>query len=908
MTEWHQMNGSNALETLGTDATTGLSDAEANQRLTQTGRNELTETRVRSPWLVLLDQLKSLLVMMLLGAALISLLLRDYIDAIAIAAIVLLNALLGFTQEYRAEKTIAALKSFTVPSVKVRRGGSLQQISASLLVPGDIVLLETGNLVPADCLVLESTNLRTQEAALSGESQPVDKNNSAIESADTALGDRHNRTFMGTFIVAGHGLAVVTETGMRTQLGRIAGIVSGLDRKTTPLQQRLGHLAKRLVGIAGFLVALIFVLGWLRGEDLKLLFLTSVSIGVAAIPEGLPAAVTIALALGARRMLGRNALIRNLSAVETLGSVSIICSDKTGTLTENRMTVAIVQLADRKLELPGIDNDEENHYSAEPVDSGLFLLLLGGALCNDATMQQSFADAGKTTILGDPTEAALLVAAHRFGVNKDQLELELPRVDEVSFTSERKRMTTVHRIATAKSNLLRRLPFIDRDNVGTLAFTKGSTDVLLGLCNRVWLNGNGEPLSQSWRDRLELAHDAMASKGMRILGVAFQSLEASSPPDQAGGLEQNLIFVGMFGMIDPPRPEAESAVRTCKAAGIRPVMITGDHALTARYIASQLGIYEADESCVTGLQLSRFSPAELDQAVYSTQVYARVSPEDKLTIVESLQKRGDIVAMTGDGVNDAPALKKADIGVAMGITGTDVAKEAADIVLLDDNFATLVAAVREGRVIYDNIRKFIKYILATNSGELWVMLISPFLGMPLALLPLQILWMNLMTDGLPALALAVEPAEADTMSRDPYPPGESIFARGLGRHVVWLGLLMGFLSLGIGYSYWRLADPKWQTMIFTTLTFSQMAHALAVRSEQRSLFRIGLWSNPLLVAAVSVVIAFQGLLIYVPFARKLFQTQALNTLDLSITVIASAIVFMTVELEKRFARRRKGLA
>ena len=904
MTEWYQIKAAALVERLGTDVTAGLSDAEVASRLSEYGRNELTATRGRSAWLILWDQLKSLLVVMLIVAALVSALLRDYIDAIAIAAIVVLNALLGFIQEYRAEKAILALKSLAVPFTKVRRGGEIQQISATLLVPGDIVLLEAGNLVAADCRILEDANLQTQEAALTGESQPVDKNSIAIESPDAPLGDRRNMAYMGTFITTGRGLAVVTDTGMRTQLGHIAGMIRSLGQETTPLQRKLGQLGKQLAAVAAFLVALIFILGWIRGENLKLLFLTSVSIGVAAVPEGLPAVVTIALTLGAQRMLRRKALIRNLSAVETLGSITVICSDKTGTLTENHMAVVTLQLADRKLELPANETGEDKRKVPESLDTGLALLLTGGALCNDAVVQVALDDASATAVLGDPTETALLAVARRFGLDKEELERALPRIGEVPFTSERKRMTTIHNLTGDGSSVPYAIrPVIGGADAGAFAFTKGSAEVLLNLCNSVWVNGNRERLDQTWRERLDAAHDKLAANGMRILGVAFRCLGTPPPPGKTDLAEQDLTFVGMLGMIDPPRPEAASAVATCRAAGIRLAMITGDHPLTAQYIARQLGIQDGEGTLLAGPQLSRMSAAELDSAVDSTHVFARVSPEHKLKIVESLQRRGHVVAMTGDGVNDAPALKKADIGVAMGVTGTDVAKEAADMVLLDDNFATLVAAVGEGRVIYDNIRKFIKYILATNSGEIWVMLVSPFFGMPLALLPLQILWMNLMTDGLPALALSIEPPELHTMSRPPYSPDESIFARGLGRHVLWVGLLMGCLSLGIGYAYWQVKSPQWQTMVFTTLTLSQLAHVMAIRSERHSLFRIGLLSNRFLLAAVFVVVVFQLILVYATFAQKVFQTTALSVWNLTVSLVAAAVIFLAVETEKWFARR-----
>lgn len=908
MTKWYQVEPQAAVKELGSSAATGLSKIEAARRLSEFGRNELTESGIKSPWLIFLDQMKELMVIILIIAAVISALLGDYSDAIAIGAIVVLNAILGFSQEYRAEKAMAALKKLAVPSVKVRREGEVGEVSAADLVPGDIVLLEAGNFVGADCRVLESADLQTQEAALTGESLPVHKICEALVQPDLALADRRNMIYMGTYITAGRGKAVVTETGMRTELGRIAGMIQSVKQEATPLQKRLEQLGKVLAAAALVIVLIIFGLGWMRGEDLKVLFLTAVSIAVAAVPEGLPAVMTIALTLGAQRMLKRRVLIRKLSAVETLGSVTVICSDKTGTLTKNQMAATVFQVADRKVELDGRTSDNYHQAFPELGQPEFSLMLAGAALCNDAVFRSNAGGPDSPVPLGDPTETALVVAAARSGILKPEIEQLLPRVAEVPFTSERKRMTTIHRYPAARGLLPAGLQIACQENSSPfIAFTKGAVDVLLGLSESVWLNGRRESLDGPWRATLSAENDKLAGNGMRVLGVAFRCLGPGSPKAEADDLERELTFAGMIGIIDPPRPEAASAVATCKRAGIRPMMITGDHPLTARHIAAQLGI-SSNGAVVTGPQLERTTPGELEQIAESTSVYARVSPEHKLRIVEGLHRRGQIVAMTGDGVNDAPALKRADIGVAMGISGTDVSKEAADMVLLDDNFASIVSAVEEGRVIYDNIRKFIRYVLATNTGEIWLMLVAPLFGMPLPLLPLQILWMNLVTDGLPALALAVEPPESDIMRRPPRPPGESMFARGMGRQIVWLGVLMGLLSLGVGYGYWHANNAAWQTMVFTTLTLSQMANVMAIRSERRSLLEIGLKSNLPLLGAVALTVILQLALIYVPLLQSIFKTVMLPIPDLLLALVVSSLIFWAVELEKWFLRRRTKAA
>jgi P-type Ca2+ transporter type 2C len=914
MNQWYALETYEVLRQYGTDAAQGLSAAEATRRLIQHGPNELVERGLKSPWRIIWEQLTATMVVILIVAAAISAAMGDEQDTIVILAIVVLNAILGFSQEYRAERAMAALKQLAVPTVKVRRDDHVQQLAARDLVPGDIVLLEAGNLVPADGRVIVSANLRVQEAALSGESEPVDKVAHALNATNLALGDRRNMAYMGTVVAYGRGQMVVTHTGMRTELGAIAALLQTMAQEPTPLQRRLDQLGRTLAIAALAIVGLIFVLGLLRGEQLKLMFLTAVSMAVAAVPEGLPAVVTIALALGAQRMLARRALIRKLSAVETLGSVTVICSDKTGTLTENRMTVTVLDVAGRCVALadllPSAGATTSANGSHAPFDAkpALELVLAGAALCNDALIEHSDTGDDGDRIVGDPTEGALIVAAVRMGLTKTDLEAMFPRVAEAPFDSTRKRMTTVHTTPALPPTLPSRLGTLWDNMLGTdgghhyIAFTKGAVDSLLEVSSSIWVAGRIEPLTASARERIAAANDRLAQAGMRVLGVAFRPL-ATLPAAEPVLLEHDLIFVGMLGMIDPARPEVKQAVQTCQTAGIRPIMITGDHPLTARAIARELGIADGGY-ILTGPELDRLSAAELEAIVEKVPVYARVSPEHKLTIVQALQAKGHIVAMTGDGVNDAPALKKADIGVAMGITGTDVTKEAADMVLRDDNFATIVAAVAEGRVIFDNIRKFIKYLTTTNAGELWVMLLAPLIGMPLPLLPLQILWVNLVTDGLPALALSAEPAERDTMRRPPHAPNEHIFARGLGRHILWVGLLMGLVVLGVGYGYWHAGGAQWQTMVFLTITLAQLAHVLAIRSDRDSLFRIGLWSNRPLLGAVTLTFVLQLAVVYVPFLQGFFTTMALSARDLAIGLAASSIVFWGVEAEKWAMRRR----
>lgn len=905
---WHTSEATEVLRNLNSDSESGLSDREAIRRLKEQGSNELKDTGGKGPWSILWEQFTSTMIVILIVAAVVSALLGDYEDSVAIAVIVILNAALGFGQEYRAEKAMAALKRMSAPNVRVRREGHVREIPSSELVIGDVVLLEAGNLIPADGRLLEGANLQVQESALTGESEPVEKDPAAVEADDAPLAERTSMVYSSTVVTRGRAVYVVTETGMATELGKIAAMIQTSHSDQTPLQKRLDYVGKILALAALVIVGVVFVLGLLRGEDLEVMFLTAVSLAVAAVPEGLPAVVTIALALGAQRMLKRRALIRKLPAVETLGSVTVICSDKTGTLTENNMTAVFLEVAGKTIDLrqdrwsDSEFNSDSGTSSAVEKESAFALLLAGGALCNDALLEE---DQDDLRTIGDPTEGALVIAAARQSVSKPDLESALPRVGEIPFDSKRKRMSTVHEIGPASSvptpTALRSLSNGWRENTPYVVFTKGAVDSLLDISSEVWVaEGQTEPMTEKWRESIASSNERLAEDGIRVLGVAFRSLPSFDSAED--GLEEELTFVGMVGMIDPPRSEARDAVATCKQAGIRPVMITGDHPLTARYIASELGIADGGR-ILTGRDLTGVSSEELENLVDDVAVYARVSPEHKLAIVEALQSKGHIVAMTGDGVNDAPALRRSDIGVAMGITGTDVSKEAADMVLTNDNFATIVAAVEQGRVIYDNIRKFIKYLLTSNSAEILVMLAGPFAGLGLPLLPLQILWINLVTDGPPALALSAEPAERGIMRRPPHPPNESVFGRGLGRHVAWVGGLMALVSLVTGIWYAEVAPELWQTMVFTTLTLSQLSHVVAIRSGDESLFKAGPLSNKPLLAAVAFTFVLQLLAIYAPFLQRFLETESLPLADLTIAIALSTIVFWAVEIEKWTTRR-----
>ncbi len=892
---WHQLDQTAVVQKLES-SDTGLASEEARRRYDQYGPNELIEKGKKNPWRILLAQVKEVMILILLAAVVISAALQEYIDAIVIFIIVVLNTVLGFWQEFKAENAMAALKKMTVPNVRVRRDGAEQQISAKDLVPGDILLIEAGNIVPADARLIVAANLKVQEAALTGESESVDKDTGELPSDELALADRKNMIYRGTVVTYGRGEAVTTATGMQTELGKIATMLQDVEDEQTPLQERLAKLGRSLAMAAGVLILIVAGMSYLQGAGLKEMLMTAISMAVAAIPEGLPAVVTIALALGAQQMLKKNALIRQLPAVETLGGVTVICSDKTGTLTQNKMTVSDVVLPERRYSL-----DETVTVQGDNAD--LSLLLLTGTLCNDAVID----DKSQNGILGDPTEGALVLAAQQAGLVQHDLQAMLPRVRELPFDSERKRMSTVHDLPLSSqgANLH---PVIaaagHQEHADHLVLTKGATDSLIEVCNRILVNGVVQPLSETKKEEISAENNAMAENGIRVLGLAYRLMDVDEL-DQPAHYEQDLVFLGMVCLLDPVRPEAIESVRLCKQAGIRPIMITGDHPLTALAIATELGLTTSD-TVLTGQDLDAMTVDALAARIKDVSVFARVSPKHKMIIIDALQAQHEIVSMTGDGVNDAPALKSADIGVAMGITGTDVSKESSDMILLDDNFATIVAAVKEGRRIYDNIRKFVRYILTGNAGEIVVMLVGPLMGMPLPLLPIQILWINLVTDGVPAVALGFEEAERDVMKRPPYDPQEGIFARGLGWQILVMGLIIGLLSVGTGYWFWDggTGSDAWQTMVFTMLTFCQMAYALCVRKQTQSLFTQSWLSNPILLLAIGVTLSLQLILIYVPFFNTVFRTTPLQLEELGVCVVGALVIVLITELKKMYLRRK----
>jgi Ca2+-transporting ATPase len=898
----HALPATAVAEGLGADAGHGLSEEDAAARLQEHGPNELERGEAVNPWRLLLAQLTSPMILLLAAAAVLSAALGDITEAVVIAVVVVLNAWIGFRQEYRAEQAMAALQAMATPMVNLMRGGRPQEVPSRELVPGDLVHLEAGTRVPADGRLVEAHALRVEESALTGESVPVDKHPAPI-APEAPLAERTSMAYSGTSVAAGRGTMVVTATGMRAELGRVAGLLQGADAGKTPLQQRLEALVRRLGLVAGGIVAVIFAVGLVRGEDIETLLLTAVSLAVAAIPESLPAVVTITLALGAQRMLHRNALIRRLYAVETLGSVTTICSDKTGTLTQNKMTVVVLDMAGGRRDLSDEQAADAVGLEALRRNPTLRLLLAGGALCNDTGRAED------GSLLGDPTETALVAVADRYGLDKDELEAITPRVAEVPFDSERKRMTTVHALPARADDVpevLREVFEVEQIETlgGRVAFTKGALDGLLTICDSVDVNGTAVPLDDQWRERARAAGDRLAAEGVRVLGVATRTWSDTGQVPAGEELESGLTLLGLEGMIDPARPEVRDAVATCHAAGMRAVMITGDHPLTAAAIARDLGLADPDAPALTGAHLADLSDDELAETARTTAVYARVSPEDKLRIVSALQRDGEVVAMTGDGVNDAPALKQADIGVAMGITGTDVTKDAGDMVLQDDNFATIVGAVREGRVVFDNIRKFIRNILSGNLAEVAVMVIAPLAGMPIPLVPLQILWLNLVTDGLPAMALAVEPPEPGVMRRPPTPLGESLLGADRGLRILGRGAALTVLTLLPAYLLWNAGDDAWQTVLFTSIAFAELAGGFAMRSERVSLRRLGLFTNRALVGAVALTVALQVLLVAIPFVRDVMDLEPLDVTHW-LLIIAIALAYLAaVETDKALHRRR----
>ncbi len=862
---WHDMAVDEALKRLES-SDIGLTTVEVRRRQARHGPNVLPQAARKSLAGMLLGQFKDFMVLVLLAAAVISGFIGEAQDTIAILVILLLNAAIGAIQEFRAERAVAALREMAAPNARVLRDGVIVTVAAVELVPGDIVLLEAGDIVPADLRLLEIAELETDESALTGESLPVAKRTDALTDAELPVADRVNLAYKNTMVTRGRGRSVVVATGSHTEIGRIAGLLGGAEEVKTPLQQRLARFGRHLALAILAICAVVFVAGLLQGQPPLLMLLTAVSLAVAAIPEALPAVVTISLALGARQLIRHNALVRNLPAVETLGSVTYICSDKTGTLTENRMNV----------DLFIVDGQRRTTIPATGDNAAWKALATAMALNNDVEEKD-----GRPT--GEATELALFEAARANGIDKHELEQRYPRRGEIPFDSQRKLMTTVHDSSS-----------------GPIAYVKGAPEALLPKCLETTTE-KGLPARNN-EEALALA-EKLASEGYRVLAFAQKPLDTLPHAARADFLERDLTFLGFVALIDPPRAEVPASVKDCLTAGITPVMITGDHPGTALAIAIRLGIASDRGAVVTGSELAAMSDDSLSGAVESLRVYARVSPEQKLQIINALQRNGEFVAMTGDGVNDAPALKSAGIGVAMGLKGTDVARGAADMVLLDDNFATIVKAVRAGRRIYDNIRKFIKYTMTSNSGEIWTLFLAPFLGLPIPLLPIHILWINLVTDGLPGLAFSAERAEPRVMERPPRPPGESIFAHGMWQHIIWVGLFIGGISLAS--QAWAVSRgvEYWQTVVFTVLTISQLFHALAVRSERESLLGIGLFSNLPMLGAFGLTMILQLGVIYVPALNSIFHTRPLPPFDLAVCLALSSLTLLVVEIEKWLIRR-----
>lgn len=867
---WHQMETKDILEALKTSSD-GLTCTEAERRLSEYGLNRLKEAKKKTPFLILLDQFKDFMILVLIGAAIISGVIGDPEDTIVIVIIVFLNALIGFIQEYRAEKALEALKAMATPVVTIRRDGKLEKVRSEDIVPGDIIILDTGMMLPADLRLIEVSRLKVMEAALTGESVPVDKDICPINDEHAPLAERKNMAYKGTSITYGRGAGVAVETGMQTELGKIAAMLQEGEETKTPLQKRLATFGRRLAITLMAVCGLVFAIGIIRGEPPLIMFLTALSLAVAAIPESLPAVVTISLAIGARKMVRQNALIRRLPAVETLGSVTYICTDKTGTLTMNKMAVEEIYV-DRKI----VRSPEFGVLSLKQDEPST--LLYNAMILNNDT-----ANGGDGRPIGDPTEVALFEAAEKAGLDKKLVESRFKRIAEIPFDADRKCMTTIH----------------EAPEGGFLSITKGAIEVILDKSVNTLTSQGSIDIN---KDEIVKVSERMAADGLRILGIGIRRFEILPDGIHDRDIECNLTLIGMVGIMDPPREEVKEAVALCRSAGIHPVMITGDHPITARAIARRIGIIDDSGEIMTGTKLERMPMEEFEKKVKDISVYARVAPDQKLKIVKALQDDGEFVAMTGDGVNDAPAIKRADIGIAMGITGTDVAKEASDMVLLDDNFATIVRAVAEGRHIYDNIRKFVRYLLTTNSGEIWTVFLAPLVGLPMPLLPIHLLWINLVTDGLPALALSIEPPEGNVMTRPPRHPKENLFAGGLWQHVLWVGLLMG----GICLFTQALAIKEgfhWQTMVFTVLGLLQMGHVLAIRSERESLFKQGLFSNRPLFGAVFLTFALQIFIIYTPFMQRIFKTVSLSPKELIMCISLASVVFVAVEIEKFLKRR-----
>jgi Ca2+-transporting ATPase len=934
--EWHALGAEETIQKLHTLAEHGLTSEEAQKRIGEYGLNQLDEAPPPSFWKMLWDQFNNFVVIMLVVAAVISALLGEFVEAAAIMAIVVLNAALGVIQERRAEQSLAALRKLAAPEAHVIRDGSRTTISSREVVPGDMVILESGNFVPADVRLVEAINLRIEEAALTGESVPVQKDAGLRLDPDAPLGDRKNTAFMGTVINYGRGRGVVVDTGMRTQIGMIARMLQDVETEPTPLQRRLDQLGKVLGWAALTICALVFLIGWLRGNEPLEMFITAVSLAIAAVPEGLPAVVTITLALGMQEMVKRHALIRRLSSVETLGSATVICSDKTGTLTQNEMTATRTWVDGQFFQITGsgyspqgefLLNDEKIEPDRYP---GMRTNLWVAALNNDAGLEVSGESEEKQTfrMVGDPTEGSLIVAAAKAGARYENLNAAFPRVQEVPFDSNRKRMITIHRIEKPQS--LDASPLENGERVGHhIILVKGAPDVVLGLCSQYQkLNDEIDALDEKRRMQILAANDLMTQDALRVLGMGYKIVDTMPEIDDLEELEKELIFSGLIGMIDPPRPEVRPALAKGKQAGIRTVMITGDYPNTARAIAEDIGLLAPGHQVLSGPELNEMDDEQLRHQVSVTDVFARVSPEHKLRIVEALRAEGQVVAMTGDGVNDAPSIKRADIGIAMGITGTDVAKESADMVLTDDNYASIVSAVEQGRIIYDNIRKFVFFLLSSNVAEIMIIFLATLAGLPTPLTAIQLLWLNLLTDGAPALALAMEKGDPDIMMRKPRPTNEPIIngSMGLGITVQTItqtgAVLLAFLTglfwhleagavvpagvnplLYILQHDWRGVDVQTaETMAFVTLSLCELFRAYTVRSERVSVFKIGLFSNRYMQYAVGLSLLLLFLVVSVPFLQPIFNTHFMSGSEWAMVILLSLIPAVSEELTKVYLR------
>jgi len=883
MSNWFNREAADVIRSFNSHWYHGLKSREAGARLEKYGFNQLQQSKKISPWQIFSAQFLDFMVLVLLGAAILSGILGERVDAITIIAIVVLNAILGFIQEFRAEKSLEALKELSAPQASVIRDGKMQRIAAKLLVPGDILVLESGDRIAADGRLFEEVDLEVNEATLTGESLAVSKNTAIIRDPRAGLGDQKNMVFAGTVVANGRGKAVVTATGMDTEIGKIAGMISSAEDEETPLQRRLDQLGRVLVVICLGVCAAVATMGILRGEPPRQMFLSAVSLAVAAIPEGLPAIVTIALAIGVQRMIRRNAIIRKLPAVETLGCATVICSDKTGTLTQNKLSVTRLWTPVNEYRSESLSSNAAGH------SPDLAQLLEIGALCNNAQLEEE--KRGQCRVIGDPTEGALLMAAEEAGMNLRELSKDHRRLGEIPFSSERKRMSV----------------WVQDRHGQIRLYVKGAADVILERCSRVMTKSGIQPMNAAMKELIRSRVEAWGADALRVLAFAWREGERSEIGVKKADPEKGLIFQGLMGMTDPPRPESQMAVAKCRQAGIQVKMITGDYPRTAAAIGKMIGLLRSNGKIVTGQELDQMTDEQLAKVVGDIDIFARVAPHHKLRVVKALKEKGEIVAMTGDGVNDAPAIKEADIGVAMGVSGTDVSKEASAMVIADDNFATIVAAVEEGRMIYDNIRKFIRYLLSCNIGEILTMFGGIIMGLPVPLLPLQILWINLVTDGLPAIALGMDPAEPGIMKRRPRPANEGIFGRGLGKKIVFQGLMIGIATLTIFLLKLKNGDLILaRTAAFNALVFSQLLFVFRCRSEYRSIFQINLLENRYLVGAVMISTTMQLLVTYLPALQPIFGTRSLSPQDWMIigSILLSLTYFSDLVYQFRASLRK----